>query len=70
VESIINIEGMTCGHCVESVTKALEGLSGVSSVLVDLEEKCAELSYDESAVGLTEFTKAVDAAGFTIGLIP
>ncbi len=66
MESTINIEDMTCGHCVESVTKALEGLPGVSEVTVLLEEKCAELSYDEAKVGLSELTKAVEDAGFTV----
>lgn len=66
MESIINIEGMTCGHCVESVTKALEGLTGVSEVFVELEEKNAELTYDEAKVGLSEITKAVEDAGFTV----
>ncbi len=66
MESSINIEGMTCGHCVESVTKALEGLTGVSEVSVELEDKSAELSYDEAKVGLSEITKAVEDAGFTV----
>ena len=66
MESTINIEGMTCGHCVESVTKALEGLAGVSDVSVMLEEKSAELTYDAAKVGLAEFTKAVEEAGFTV----
>lgn len=66
MESTLNIEGMTCGHCVESVTKALEGLAGVSEVAVILEEKSAELSYDESKVGLSEMIKAVEEAGFTV----
>ncbi len=66
MESSINIEGMTCGHCVESVTKTLEGLTGVSEVSVELEDKSAELSYDEAKVGLSEITKAVEDAGFTV----
>lgn len=32
----LQIEGMTCGHCVRSVTKALEGVSGVEKVAVNL----------------------------------
>ncbi len=34
----IKIKGMSCGHCVASVTKALEELSGVSEVKVDLDK--------------------------------
>jgi copper chaperone len=66
VESTITIEGMTCGHCVEGVTKALEALTGVSEVFVELEASSAELSYDTSVVGLSEITQAVADAGFTV----
>jgi copper chaperone len=33
----LKIEGMTCGHCVASVKKALEDIQGVSEVVVDLD---------------------------------
>ncbi|MCC3290782.1 heavy-metal-associated domain-containing protein [Arthrobacter sp. zg-Y1110] len=32
----LNISGMTCGHCVASVTEELEALDGVDKVSVDL----------------------------------
>ncbi|MCC9205123.1 heavy-metal-associated domain-containing protein [Arthrobacter sp. zg-Y769] len=32
----LNISGMTCGHCVASVTEELEALDGVDTVSVDL----------------------------------
>lgn len=37
----ILIEGMSCEHCVGHVKNALEGLDGVTSVEVSLENKCA-----------------------------
>ena len=35
------IEGMMCQNCVKHVTKALEGIEGVSDVKVDLESGTA-----------------------------
>ena len=32
----IKVKGMSCGHCAAAVTKALQGLPGVSEVQVDL----------------------------------
>lgn len=66
-ESTVNISGMTCGHCVETVTKALESLSGVKEATVNLEENNARISYDTDKVGLPEIEKAVTDAGFEIG---
>lgn len=37
----LNIEGMTCDHCVRAVTEALEGVTGVSTADVSLEQKRA-----------------------------
>ncbi|MFH1216914.1 MAG: heavy-metal-associated domain-containing protein [Pseudomonadota bacterium] len=40
------VNGMKCGHCSASVTKALLGIDGVSNVQVNLET--GEVSYAES----------------------
>lgn len=34
--TIVNISGMTCGHCISSVTEELESLAGVEEVDVEL----------------------------------
>jgi copper ion binding protein len=47
------IEGMSCGHCTARVTKALQGVKGVSKVEVSLEKKNAVVegeSLDEAAL--------------------
>ena len=36
MKTTLNISGMTCGHCVASVTEELEALDGVEAVKVDL----------------------------------
>ncbi len=35
---VLSIEGMSCGHCVGAVRRALEGVPGVEQVEVRLEE--------------------------------
>ncbi|GGJ29562.1 hypothetical protein GCM10010052_28140 [Paenarthrobacter histidinolovorans] len=36
IQTNVNVSGMTCGHCVSSVSEELEALSGVQNVAVDL----------------------------------
>ncbi|QIX28460.1 heavy-metal-associated domain-containing protein [Nocardioides sp. JQ2195] len=36
-ENAYTVGGMTCGHCVTSVTEEVAGISGVHGVTVDLE---------------------------------
>jgi|GEM_PF-86021 len=44
----LNIDGMTCGGCVKSVTRLLEGVEGVEKAEVSLENKNAVVTFDES----------------------
>ncbi|MDL2301629.1 heavy metal translocating P-type ATPase [Lachnospiraceae bacterium OttesenSCG-928-D06] len=43
---IIKIEGMSCGHCVKAVEKALNQVKGVTNVNVSLEENQAVIECD------------------------
>ena len=43
----LNGDGMSCGNCVRHVTEALEGLSGVHAVRVELEAGTAQLNVDD-----------------------
>lgn len=66
----VSIEGMNCQHCVKSVTEKLNGVEGITSAIVNLEEKNATV---ESVTPLDEatVTQAVADAGFTVtGLSP
>lgn len=36
VSTTVNVSGMTCGHCVSSVSEELEALAGVEKIDVDL----------------------------------
>ncbi|QJI32583.1 heavy-metal-associated domain-containing protein [Pseudomonas sp. ADAK18] len=36
---VFNVEGMTCGHCVQAVTQAVQGKDPAASVRVDLAAK-------------------------------
>jgi copper chaperone CopZ len=61
----IKIQGMTCQHCVMSVTKALGTLPGVRNLRVDLVkgEAAFENTQNLSRVSLQ---KAVEDAGYTV----
>ena len=62
----IEVKGMSCNHCVQSVTKALSALAGVADVKVDLTFGTA--TYTEAAEGTDAAVKAaIENAGFTAG---
>ena len=65
MEKIIKIEGMSCQHCVKSVTKALNAVAGCSVVEVSLENKCARVSVDQSVTD-EALSQAVTEDGFEV----
>ncbi len=62
----IPVAGMTCDHCVGTVRRALQGVSGVRSAAVDLEEGHAEVTLDPAQVGRAQLEAAVTTAGYSV----
>ena len=60
----LNIQGMTCGGCVKSVTNALQREDGVSKVEVVLEKGTATVDYDPDVTSPQDLVAAVDDIGF------
>ena len=61
----LSIEGMTCQNCVRHTKEALEEVSGVSSVTVDLAGKNAVVECDDS-VKDEILKEAVTEAGYEV----
>ena len=61
----IKISGMSCGHCVMAVTKALQKIPGISNVRVSLEKGEAAFDEERPVAGNT-IREAVKKAGFDI----
>ena len=63
--TVLNIEGMSCGHCVKHVATALEEIAGVEKVTVSLEEKTAVVEHTENTT-LEQMKHAVEEAGYQV----
>jgi copper chaperone CopZ len=63
-----SVTGMTCGHCVNSVTEELSALPGVTAVAVDLVAGGTSAVHVTSDVDLDRDTvaSAVDEAGYVL----
>lgn len=58
----LQVEGMSCGHCVHAVREALAGLPGVK--VENIRIGAATVEMDESRVGVGELLEAVADAGY------
>ena len=63
-QKIIKVEGMSCGHCVMRVKKAIEGVQGVKKVDVSLESKQAVVEFDEGKTDMEKIKAAVRDTGY------
>jgi len=60
----IQIDGMHCEHCVESVREALEGVDGATPASVEI--GTASVRYDSGETGPEEIDRAVEEAGYEV----
>jgi copper chaperone len=60
----LRITGMTCGHCQAKVEKALKGVSGVYTAVIDLPDGEAEVDFDDDSVTTAQLIGAVQRAGY------
>jgi len=58
-----DVKGMTCGHCVRSVTEEITGVEGVSAVDVNLDAGTATVTGDAAPDAVKA---AVVEAGFEV----
>ena len=59
----LKIDGMSCGHCVARVEKALSKLDGVNVRRVGIGS--AEIDYDPAQTPFARIREAIDDAGYT-----
>lgn len=59
----LQVEGMSCGHCVGSVTKAVQSVDAAASVEVDLASKTVKI---ESSSALAPIKAAIEDAGYDV----
>jgi copper ion binding protein len=59
----LKIDGMSCGHCVARVEKALSKLDGVNVSRVGVGS--AEIDYDPARTSSARIREAIDDAGYT-----
>jgi len=63
----LNVTGMTCGGCVNSLTRALKMVAGVSDVQVELSTGETTVQYDENLASPEQIKQAIENAGYGVG---
>ncbi len=64
VEKTVVIGGMSCGGCVNSLTRVLQAVPGIEPLKIEVGK--ARLRLDANVVTPAMLAAAVDRAGFTV----
>jgi len=62
----LDVEGMSCSHCENSVKKSVGALVGVNSVAVDLKGRKVTVEYDSERVNLDKIKEAIEDQGYEV----
>ena len=62
----LNVDGMSCQHCVHAVKSSVSALAGVAAVDVSLEKKLATVSFDPAKTNREAITAAIEDQGYSV----
>ncbi|MGD6943167.1 copper chaperone CopZ [Cytobacillus gottheilii] len=62
----LNVQGMSCGHCVKAVEGSVGELTGVEQVTVKLDDAQVEVVYNDSQVSLEKIKETIDDQGYDV----
>ena len=66
MQKVLKVEGMTCQHCIQSVTETVGKMSGVEKVGVSLEQKEVTIDCDELKTQTEAIVAQIEEAGFEV----
>ncbi len=61
---MIKLPSMQCKTCKKNIEKAVNKVSGIIDVKVDVDEKVAHINYDKSKTDLSKIENAITMAGY------
>ncbi len=62
----LNVDGMSCMHCVNAIKSEVEGLEGVSKVDIDLDAKTVTVEFEPNKLGLKDIIKTIEEEGYVV----
>ncbi|HML45535.1 MAG TPA: copper chaperone CopZ [Clostridia bacterium] len=65
-KTVLQVQGMSCQHCVKAVHNAVSALPGVESVEVNLAGKTATVTYDPDQCPLERIKLEIEDQGYDV----
>lgn len=65
MKEVLKVEGMSCGHCVNSIESSVGELKGVSSVKVDLANNEVTVEFENEST-LNQIKETIEDQGYEV----
>jgi copper chaperone len=62
----LNVKGMSCGHCINSIEGSVGELSGVTTVKVNLDSGTVSVEFNPNEVTLDKIKETIDDQGYDV----
>ena len=62
----LEVNGMTCDHCVETIKGALSKVIGLNFIEINLEKSQVKVEFDESHTNIKILSEEIIALGFEV----
>ena len=62
----LNVQGMSCNHCVKSIEGSVGELKGVSTVKVHLDNGTVDVEYNPNEASLEKIKETIDDQGYEV----
>ena len=66
---VLSVPDISCEHCERAIKGALEPITGVSLVRVDIPAKKVTVEYDEARVGIEQIKQAVEDEEYPVAAV-
>lgn len=66
MKETLNVQGMSCGHCVKAVEENVGELAGVSAVKANLDQNEVSVEFDNGQVTLEQIKEAIEDQGYDV----
>ena len=66
MNTTLNVPGISCDHCKNTIEGAVGQLQGIGTVAVDIDQRTVAIDFDDSAVTLNEIVATLDEAGYEV----
>lgn len=64
----LSVPDISCGHCKSSIEGAVAELTGVADVVVDIDQRKVDVTFDESQLDRTSLVDAIEGQGYEVAV--